>query len=203
MPVGRSISAISIVSTILTAGCAGVPDLGIQGPPTVAQIVDKIQCELLEASKQHPRLRSENWQAVIELTLQVDDSVWGPADTFDLTGNLGIIETVDLGLRSVDTSDAAQYQKEKAFGQSIQFAVTKNVSALGPTWTLVRFTGPGGLFGAERIDTHELIISFQKGPVVVTKKGTVPVAIQRTAPNAARIESEYTTAELTASVEVD
>ena len=98
-------------------------------------------------------------------------------DDFSLTGNLGIVETVGLAMRSLDPNDAARFMPDAdkdAFGQTIQFAVTKNVSAVGPTWTLVHFTGPGGLFGAERIDTHRLIIAF--APVVApasAKKGGV------------------------------
>ena len=80
-------------------------------------------------------------------------------------------------MRSLDPDDAARFVPDAgkdAFGQTIQFTVTENVSGVGPTWTLVHFTGPGGLFGAERIDTHRLIIAF--APVVgpaTAKKGAV------------------------------
>ena len=208
---------------LMLAACAGVPAFDVAGPPTITQIVDKIECEISAAADKHPRLRRENWAATVDLTLQVDDSVgltptvsfihpfaaagtsftFGASaalkgarqriysesldlpinamksrscpkgqDGFDLTGDLGIIETVDLGIGSVDPSDPAQFKKDKAFGQTIQFVVTKNVSGVGPTWTLVHFTGPGGLFGTERIDTHQLIISFAPGGVS-TKRGPV------------------------------
>jgi hypothetical protein len=91
-------------------------------------------------------------------------------DTFDLSGNLGIVDAVDLGLGSLEESDdQAKFDKDKAFGQTIQFAVTKNVSGFGPTWTLTRFTGPGGFFGAERVDTNQLVISFAPGAMIVKK----------------------------------
>lgn len=90
-------------------------------------------------------------------------------DTFDLSGNLGIVEAVDLGLGSIKADDKARFDKDKAFGQTIQFVLTKNVSGVGPTWTLTHFTGPGGFFGAERIDTNELVISFAPGVVIVKK----------------------------------
>jgi hypothetical protein len=98
-------------------------------------------------------------------------------DSFDLTGNLGIVETVRTGVGSYDGSDGVSFQisddKKSAFGQTIQFVVTKNVSGVGPTWTFTHFTGPGGLFGAERVDTHKLIISFAQVPakVAVDQKG--------------------------------
>jgi hypothetical protein len=91
-------------------------------------------------------------------------------DAFDLSGTLGIVEAVDLGLGSLEGGeDQAKFDKDKAFGQTIQFVVTKNVSAVGPAWTLTRFTGPGGLFGAERVDTNQLVISFAPGVTVVKK----------------------------------
>jgi hypothetical protein len=96
-------------------------------------------------------------------------------DGFSLTGELGIVETVAIAMSSIDSDDAVQFQPKPdkdAFGQTIQFVVTKNVSDLGPTWTLVRFVGPGGLFGAERVDTHRLIISFAPG-AATTKDGAV------------------------------
>jgi hypothetical protein len=90
---------------------------------------------------------------------------------FDLSGSLGIVDAVDLGLGSIGNDDQAKFAKDKAFGQTIQFAVTKNVSGVGPTWTLTHFVGPGGLFGAERVDTNQLVISFAPGTVVVQKVG--------------------------------
>jgi hypothetical protein len=91
-------------------------------------------------------------------------------DAFDLSGNLGIVEAVDLGLGSLEESeDQAKFDKDKAFGQTIQFVVTKNVSGVGPNWILAHFTGPGGLFGAERIDTNQLVISFAPGATIVKK----------------------------------
>jgi hypothetical protein len=208
-------------------GCVGVPPLNVGGPPGVAQIVDQVQCELLDAARKYKRLKSENWAAAVDLTLQVDDNIgltptlsfirpladagtnfaFGASgtlkgarqriyaesldipinairprscplatETFDLTGTLGIVEAVDLGIGSVGSDDVAQFKKDKAFGQTIQFVVTKNVSGVGPTWTLEHFTGPGGLLGAERVDTHQLIISFAPGAATTKKGGNVGFA---------------------------
>jgi hypothetical protein len=108
-------------------------------------------------------------------------------DSFDLTGSMGIIETVDLGMSSVGPEDHTAFKKDKAFGQTISFAVTKNVNAVGPNWKLARFEGPGGLFGAERIDTHQLVISFSPGAPVVTKgAGGVTTTTLQPSPGAAR-----------------
>lgn len=205
-----------IVACALTAavsGCAGVPVLDTTSDLTVAHIVDQIQCELARSHHKHKRLKTEQWIAVADLTLQVEDSIGAapkvsfihplaaggsfafgagaelkrarqriytetlemaisktklsscatPKDDFDLTGDLGIISAIDIGLSSYDKKDAVKFSlgnDDPAFGQTIEFAVTKNVSGVGPTWTLARFTGPEGFFGAERIDTHKLAISF-------------------------------------------
>jgi hypothetical protein len=108
-------------------------------------------------------------------------------DSFDLTGSMGIVETVDLGMSSVGPTDQTTFKKDKAFGQTISFVVTKNVSAVGPNWKFVRFEGPGGFFGAERVDTHQLVISFSPGAPVVTKTaaGITTTTIQHS-PGAAR-----------------
>lgn len=79
---------------------------------------------------------------------------------YDLAGDLGIEDTLNIAMLSLDKDDQAAFAGKEAVGQTIQFIVTKNISGIGPTWTLTRFVGPGGLFGAERIDTHKLIVSF-------------------------------------------
>jgi len=216
---GRKIVATVIVFGIAVGGCAGVPKFDIEGAPTIKRIVDQVECELAAARRDVPRLRDrkENWRAVVDLSLIVEDSVGltptisvidplragesftfgasaalkgarkriyaehleipildivadpcdNPTAKFDLTGDLGIVETVSLGLRQPDPGDAGVFVRAKeAFGETVQFMVTRNVSGVGPTWRLIRFTGPGGLFGAERIDTHKLIISFQAQEVV-------------------------------------
>ena len=48
------------------------------------------------------------------------------------------------------------------FGGSVQFLVTKSVSALGPTWSLVHFKGPGGINLSE-INTDKMTLAFAKG----------------------------------------
>jgi hypothetical protein len=224
----------AVVLTIFVAGCTNIPQLDIPSPFTVAHIVDQIQCEISRAAGKHLRLKTEQWIAVADLTLQVDDSVdlvpkvsvieplategtnftFGASaqlkrarqriytetiiipfnkdnkkachtvkDLYDLTGDLGITETVALGLGSFDQEDVVEFpvtaDLKTAFGHTVQFVITKNVSGVGPIWTLVRFVGPGAFFGAERVDTHKLIISFAQGSktaVVVTKSGRKVVA---------------------------
>jgi hypothetical protein len=84
-----------------------------------------------------------------------------PADT-NLSGTLGISDFVAMAAQSegLDTSS------DKVFGGTIQFLVTKNVNALGPTWTLVHFKGPGGLLNVSQVNTDKITLAFAQGPNV-------------------------------------
>jgi hypothetical protein len=100
-----------------------------------------------------------------------------------LLGDLGIDETIAIGLRSlkrggpVDYNDPSPSASGAAFGESIQFVLTATLSGVGPTWTLVRFTGPtGSLAGAFRKDTNMLLISFAPGPAAPGKSHAAIVA---------------------------
>jgi hypothetical protein len=97
-------------------------------------------------------------------------------DEFNLNGDLGIKEVFEMGLETFTASHETENESSKgetdltasltddsnklSFGQTIQFIVTKSVTALGPTWTLRHFIGPSGLVNISRMDTHKLIISF-------------------------------------------
>jgi hypothetical protein len=216
-----SVRSVALLVAASLCGCVGVAPLNVDGP-TVAQIVDEVQCEILDASRLHPRLKKENWAAAVDLSLQVDDNAgltptvsfisplvtegtsfaFGASatlratrqhiyaesldipinaikarrcptqvETFGLTGTLGIVETVEMGLGSIGHDDVAKFKSDKAFGKTIQFVVTKNLNAVGPTWTLTRFVGPGGLAGAGG-STH--INSSYRSLLVPRRKGAQP-----------------------------
>jgi hypothetical protein len=86
------------------------------------------------------------------------------ADT-NLSGTLGISDFVAMAAPSEGLTTTA----DKVFGGTIQFLVTKNVSAVGPTWTLVHFKGPGGLVNASQVNTDKITLAFAQGPNVGTK----------------------------------
>lgn len=90
-----------------------------------------------------------------------------------LLGDLGITETLEIGLRSLKEGGPVDYAPGTgaltpsggAFGETIQFILNASLTAVGPTWTLVRFKGPtGNLGGAYRKDTNKLLISFAPTP---------------------------------------
>jgi hypothetical protein len=234
-------SAVGVLAAFgaFLGSCAGVPHLDIQSPVTVANIVDRIECEAWIARKNNPILATNQWTGVAELYLQVDDhagltptvsfirplategtkfafgasatikrsrqriynqsirlDMWKlngatcnkPYDGYDLSGELGITETLNIAFQSINADDIAAFSDKQAIGQTIQFVLTSNVSAVGPTWTLNRFVGPGGLGEAERIDTHKLIISFAPGqpPKEITKADGTKVMRPATAGSADR-----------------
>jgi hypothetical protein len=87
-----------------------------------------------------------------------------PQDT-PLSGDLGLSNLVAMaadsepaGLNHIDTSQ--NLAGKGAFGGSVQFLITKGVSAAGPTWMLTHFKGPGGLASFSRVNTDKLTIAF-------------------------------------------
>ncbi len=82
------------------------------------------------------------------------------ADT-NLSGDLGIKDIVALAASTpgLDTGQKLDVGKG-AFGGSVQFLVTKSLTAAGPTWTLTHFKGPGGLGSLSRVNTDKLTIAF-------------------------------------------
>jgi hypothetical protein len=92
------------------------------------------------------------------------------ADT-NLAGTLGIKDFVAMaavtdGLVGAEPTPEAQPAKPATtqFGGSIQFIVTKNLSSLGPTWSLVHFKGPGGLVNLSEVNTDKITLAFAQGP---------------------------------------
>lgn len=87
-----------------------------------------------------------------------------PAADTNLSGTLGIGDFVAMAAASegLDTETAP----DKIFGGSITFLVTKNVNAVGPTWSLIHFKGPGGLAGLSQVNTDKLTLAFARGPNV-------------------------------------
>ena len=82
------------------------------------------------------------------------------ADT-NLAGTLGISDFVEMAATSPGLAEDRK-SPNSVFGGSVQFLVTKSVSALGPTWSLVHFKGPGGVNLSE-INTDKMTLAFAKG----------------------------------------
>lgn len=85
--------------------------------------------------------------------------------TTNLTGTLGIRENFELAMTSTShlNWDSKLSGVDGAFGGFVEFNVEKNLNAVGPTWTLRRFQGPGGLAGLSRTNVDKISFAFAKG----------------------------------------
>lgn len=81
------------------------------------------------------------------------------ADT-NLAGDLGLRESVHMALTSADLDFGKGLSADGAFGGYVNFVVTKNLNAVGPTWTFAHFNGPGKLAGLSEVNTDKLVFAF-------------------------------------------
>jgi hypothetical protein len=86
------------------------------------------------------------------------------ADTY-LAGNLGISDMVAMANSSADLDETKKLDAG-VFGGSIQFVVTKKLSATGPAWALVRFTNISALAELSEVNTDKITLAFALGPNV-------------------------------------
>ena len=103
-----------------------------------------------------------------------------PAAT-ELAGKLGISDFVAMAAVSPNLDKSLNLTSNGVFGGSIQFLVTKSLTALGPTWTLVHFNGPAGLGSISQVNTDKLTLAFAEGPnvgkpliAITTRKPSLP-----------------------------
>jgi hypothetical protein len=90
-----------------------------------------------------------------------DSTADTPLGGTPLAGDLGIRERIaTLASSSPDLEQSGQQQ----FGGSVDFVITKAITALGPTWTLTHFVGPGPLGSASRVNNDKVTFAFATGP---------------------------------------
>ena len=102
-----------------------------------------------------------------------------PANT-NLAGSLGLKDIVSMAASTPDLADEGT--GKTVFGGTIQFVVTKSVSATGPSWQLVRFRNLAALANLSEINTDSITLSFapgtNKGKRLVPIRGFNPVGYQ-------------------------
>jgi hypothetical protein len=86
-----------------------------------------------------------------------------PAPDTNLSGTLGLKDFVAMADLTPNLDNSQTLAGKGVFGGSIQFLVTKNLSAIGPTWSLVHFKGPGAASISE-INTDKITLAFAQGP---------------------------------------
>ena len=84
------------------------------------------------------------------------------ADT-NLAGSLGIKDIVSMAASTPDLDEDLKGGAKSVFGGTVQFVVTKSLSATGPSWQLVRFKNIAALGSLSEINTDKITLSFAPG----------------------------------------
>jgi hypothetical protein len=79
-----------------------------------------------------------------------------------LAGDLGIVESVHMAMNTPNLAMQTKLGSAKAglFGGYAKFVLLKNLNAVGPTWTLKHFKGPGSLAGVAETNTDQVTFAF-------------------------------------------
>jgi hypothetical protein len=97
-----------------------------------------------------------------------------PAVDTNLAGELGLqtaFETAMTALNRLQWGAASGSATDGAFGGYVTFGITKNLNAVGPTWMLTNFKGPGSFAGLSEINTDKMAFAFAQG-TMAGKPGT-------------------------------
>jgi hypothetical protein len=140
------------------------PSVSYVNPLTVATSFTFAANATLSEARDHTF--SEN----IELSTRKIYSEWKagkayecpPANT-NLAGNLGLKDLVSMAVSAPGIDENLQSGEKSVFGGTVQFVVTKALSATGPSWQLVRFKNVGALTSFSEIYTDKITLAFAPG----------------------------------------
>lgn len=89
------------------------------------------------------------------------DSFRCPIVDTNLAGELGLVKSAEMAFTSEGLNLNTKLSGSSgAFGGYVSFVITKNLNAVGPTWTLTHFKGPGSLAGIAEVNTDKLTFAF-------------------------------------------
>lgn len=87
-----------------------------------------------------------------------------PVATTNLAGSLGLKDLVSMATSSPALDDTLKGgEKNGVFGGTVQFVVTKSLSATGPAWQLVKFKNIAALGSLSEINTDKITLAFSQG----------------------------------------
>ncbi|MGY4617625.1 hypothetical protein ACVWZ4_002852 [Bradyrhizobium sp. USDA 4472] len=99
-------------------------------------------------------------EASRKLGTEVDSFRCPIADT-NLAGELGLVKSAEMAFTSEGLNLNTKLSGSSgAFGGYVSFVISKNLNAVGPTWTLTHFKGPGSLAGIAEVNTDKLTFAF-------------------------------------------
>lgn len=84
------------------------------------------------------------------------------ADT-NLAGNLGLKDIVSMAASTPNLDEGLKSGAKSVFGGTVQFVVTKSLSATGPSWQLVRLKNIAALANLSEVNTDKITIAFAQG----------------------------------------
>jgi hypothetical protein len=84
------------------------------------------------------------------------------ADT-NLAGSLGLKDLVSMAASTPGLDEELKGGAKSVFGGTVQFVVTKSLSAAGPSWQLVRFKNIGALGSLSEVHTDKITLAFAPG----------------------------------------
>ena len=88
-----------------------------------------------------------------------------PVANTNLAGNLGIKDIVSMAASTPDLDEDFKgfLGAKSVFGGSVQFVVTKSMTATGPSWQLVRFKNIAALGTLSEVNTDKITLAFAPG----------------------------------------
>jgi hypothetical protein len=91
------------------------------------------------------------------------------AEETNLSGVLGLDTAGLMGVYTGDLNLGDNLSgKTGVFGGSVQFIVTKNLTGVGPTWTLTNWKSVGALAAVSRVNTDSVTFAFaQRNPITL------------------------------------
>jgi hypothetical protein len=134
--------------------------------------------------QQRQRIFTQTYTVTIgSLSTKACNGLNGKLPDINLAGDLGLRDQIDMGLHAFHRDNSSDYSTDAdpanngspdTFGATVSFDVFKGLTGVGPTWTLVHFSGPGGGVGYQRDDMNKIAVTF--APVAFQKptKGLSP-----------------------------
>lgn len=101
-----------------------------------------------------------------------------PAANTNLAGSLGLKDLVSMAASTPDLDEELKSKASSVFGGSVQFVVTKSLTAVGPSWQLVLYKNIAALGNLSEVNTDQMTVAFAPGP----NKGKRMVLGQRVPP---------------------
>ena len=86
-----------------------------------------------------------------------------PVPDHYLAGSLGLKDFVSMAASSPGLDEEQKGGQKNVFGGTIQFVITKSLTATGPSWQLTRFKNIAALGSLSEVNTDKITVAFAQG----------------------------------------